>query len=322
MNKIKSITFDTVAPDRYDERWAADRHDTWSVTGYLVGLDVVVVGSNILANPRCSYMFAGKNSYNTPLWESLEEVSGLELLDTSLAENMMMMFAFTRASELNGIGDWDVSNVKSFAGMFQGNSNCGDVKIQHLDVGSWDTGACENMSHMFYGCSRVSNFPVDNWDVSKVKTFSHMFADCYGLKSIDISSWETLSAESFDAIFNDCRSLTTIDVGGLFTSKCIQFSQMFEACSSLDTIVGLDSFDVSNASVFAFSEMFHGCRSLKEIDLSSWQATPDNAARMFKNCSSLRFIDVSGLDLSNADTYEMFDGCDNSTEIIKQELGK
>ena len=310
MSEIQSITFSRNAPKNYDECWNANLSDTKDIKGYLIGNDVVIVGKHIYANKRCSYMFASYNTYKEPLWSSLISINGLALLDTSYVENMKMMFAFNKLTELNGIENWDVSNVKTFAGMFQGNDNAGDIKIKYLDVGKWNTSSAENMSHMFYGCGLMEHIPIKNWDVSNVKTFSHMFADCYNLKTIDFSKWETSSVESFDGFLNDCHSLTVIDVSSFDTKTCKQFSQMFESCTNLEYIIGLENWDVSNANHYAFSETFHCCYKLKELNIGNWIVAPDNTARMFKNCYSLKQINISGFDMSNnLHSEEMFANC-------------
>lgn len=310
MSEITSISFCKNAPSSYDECWNADLLDAGTIKGYRYGTEVIVAGDYIYTSPRCSYMFAAYNTYGDPLWSSLTSIEGLDFLNVSCAESMKMMFAFCKLTELVGIENWDVSNVKTFAGMFQGNSNAGDVRLKYVDVSRWNTSSAENMSHVFYGCAQMEYIPVENWDVSNVKTFSHMFADCYGLKYIDFSRWQTTSVESFDALLNDCRSLVVVDVSGLDTHTCKQFSQMFEYCLSLERIIGLETWDVSNASCYAFSETFHGCSSLIYINIGSWSATPDNTARMFKGCSKLTRVDITGIDMSNV-IYktEMFDGC-------------
>jgi surface protein len=311
MSEIKSITFSRIHPSHYDECWNANLSNTEDIKGYLIDSNVVISGEYIYANPRCSYMFAAHNNYGEPLWSNLVEINGLEILDTSYAENMTMMFAFNQLTELDGISQWDVSNVKKFSGMFQGHDYAGDIKLKYLDVGKWDTSSAEDMSHIFYGCALMEYIPVENWDVSNVKTFSHMFADCHSLKNIDFSNWNTSSVESFDGFLNDCHSLVTIDVTSFNTATCKQFSQMFESCTKLEYIIGLETWDVSNASHYAFSETFHCCYKLKEVNIGDWVVSPDNTARMFKNCYSLSEIDIAGFDMTaNAHMNEMFMNCD------------
>lgn len=335
-SKITSITFSRTAPSSYDESWNANLADTSAIKGYRKGTKVYIVGKHIYANTRSSGMFAGYNRYGQAFWSGLKEINGLELLNTSYVDDMDTMFAYGQFTELPGIenwdvssvtdmkmmfayctqltsldvANWDVSSVEEFSGMFQGNSNAGDMKLQTLDVSRWDTSSAEDMSHVFYGCSKLTEIAVDNWDVSKVTTFSHMFADCYALQNLNLTKWETLSVKSFDAFLNDCRSLTEIDVSGLDTKTCTQFSQMFEACTNLEKIIGLETWDVSNASNYAFSETFHCCTNLKEANISKWKAAPDNTARMFKSCKSLETIDLTGLNMKDIETTtEMFAGC-------------
>lgn len=343
MSTIQSVTFSRIAPTSYDEVWNANVADTNDIRGYRVGNRVIIVGDHIYANKRCSQMFAAFDNYGSPMWSSLTEINGLDLLDTSYATNMKRMFSGCRVSSLPGIetwnvssvtnmtmmfekcvdlvtldiGGWDVSNVVSFSGMFQGNNHVGDMKLQSIDVSRWNTQSAKEMNHMFYGCGLLTYIPVENFAVSGVTTFSHMFADCFSLQSLDVSKWETLSVQSFDAFLNDCRSLVSIDVSGLDTVTCIQFSQMFEACSNLTHIYGLETWDVSNASNYAFSETFHGCRNLRELNIGSWITAPDNTARMVKGCYALTYIDMSGFDMSNNQhVTEMFMDCMNLTEVV------
>lgn len=311
MSEIQTITFTREAPSDYDEKWSASKTEADCLMGYRLGKQVFVVGKQIHSSWRCNYMFAGHDNYDEPLWSSLQSIEGLGLIDTSAAKEMKCMFAYTQLEYLDGIENWNVSNVRDFSGMFQGHSNSGDSLFRELKVASWDTGRARSMSHMFYGCAQLISIPIDNWDVSNVTNFSHMFADCYGLQGLNLSNWQTDSVVSFDAFLNDCHSIRVIDVSALNTSTCEQFSQMFEACIGLEEIVGINEWDVSKASYYAFSETFHCCYSLQSLDLSNWKATPDNTARMFKNCKSLTYLNISGLDLSGAITIEMYDGCEN-----------
>lgn len=317
MSEIRSITFTRTAPQDFDESWSANLSGTSDITGYRAGRDVIIAGDVIYANPYSARMFAGHNDYGDPLWSNLVSVNGLDLIDTSLVVDMEQMFAFYNPDAVDGIGGWDVSNVHSFSGMFQGNDHVGDVNLAYLDIGDWDTSSAESMSHMFYGCAKMEYIPTEHWNVSNVESFSHMFADCNSLRSVDFSNWNTESAKSFDGFLNDCHALKSVDVSNFQTDNCIQFSQMFEYCVNLEYIHGLENWNVSNASYYAFSETFHGCKRLKEINISSWMAKPDNVARMFKDCHSLSYIDLSGFDMSNCRySDEVFAGCSDEITIV------
>lgn len=343
MSSITKIIFTDIAPKYYDEKWYANEKKTEDIMGYRVGTEVYIVGDKIYFNPYSKYMFASCNSNDDPLWSNLQQVEGLDFVDTSKVKSTSLMFyknlnikeldlnkwdmsnvestSFMFAGCLNlerlYIDKWDVSKVKDFSAMFQGTSHKGDMQLKYLDVSKWNTSSAENMGHVFYGCANLEYIDVSNWNVRKVTNFSHMFSDCFKLRELDLSKWETLSVVNFDAFLNDCRSLTVIDVSNLRTKTCIQFSQMFEACINLEKIIGIENWDVSNASNYAFSETFHCCYKLKELNLRSWNTKKaDNYARMFAECRSLTELDLSNFSYSNLKfVTEMFKGCINLKTI-------
>ena len=345
MRNITDITFTRTAPETYDEKWSANLADTDEIAGYRVGTSVFIVGDQIYFNESCGMMFCVENHYGDKCWENLREVNGLELVDTSIVTSMYLMFCggssftdlnvgnwdvsnvtdmrymFAKCTSLESLNveNWDVGNVRDFSEMFSSlTQNTGAMNLKNIEIGSWDTSSAVYMSAMFYGCGKITSLDVGNWDVSNVVDFNHMFADCYKLADIDISNWNTLNVRSFDALFNDCHGLTTIDVSNLETSMCMQFSQMFESCINLTNIVGLENWDVSNASYYAFSEMFHNCPKLTELNISTWNTSnADNMARMFKGCYGLKELDLSGFDIGKVETMaEMFDNCAWNLNVI------
>lgn len=332
--EITSVTFTTEKPKEYDEKWIAGEEDSKEIMGYRMGTDVFIVGEKIYLHPRSAYMF-----YNEA-YPNLQQINGLELIDTSQCENMRAMFQGYKG-QIEGISNWDVSSVKYMEFMFEGctelisldianwdvrsvrkmsamfqssGSHSADMKLENLDLSKWNTESLEEMSHMFYGCAKLKELDLAHWNVSKVRDFSHLFADCYSLESIRMDNWDTPVAASFDAMFNDCHSLTTLDISMLNTSNACMFSQMFEACTSLEIIIGIEDMDVSSADYYAFSETFHQCKSLQSLDLSKWDVSKaDNMARMFAYCKNLQEVNVTGWDISSVRT--MLEMCYGSPNI-------
>ena len=332
--QITSVTFTREIPTEYDEKWSVQVDAGDSIKGYRKGTDVFIVGEKIYVNARAAYMFYKE------MYPNLVEIHGLELLDMSQCTNMRAMFQGFKG-QIEGIAEWDVSKVKDTTFMFEGctelltldianwdvssvrrmsamfqssGSHTADMKLEKLDLSKWNTASLEEFSHMFYGCAQLKELDLANWDVSKVRDFSHLFADCYSLETIKMDNWDTKVAASFDAMFNDCRALTTLDISMLNTSNACMFSQMFEACYNLKTIIGIEDMDVSNADYYAFSEMFHVCKSLENLDLSKWNTTKaDNMARMFAGCKSLKEVNVTGWDIGSVET--MMEMCKDSPSI-------
>ena len=106
-----------------------------------------------------------------------------------------------------------------------------------------------------------------------------MFADCVSLQTMPVDNWNVSKLQSLDATFNDCDALTTINVSKWNTGNVREFSQIFDGCDNLAEIVGLENWNTSNGRVF--DETFNACKSLKVLDLSSFNT--QNVTPGFKN---------------------------------------
>jgi surface protein len=88
----------------------------------------------------------------------------------------------------------------------------------------------------------------------------------------------------------------------------------FQDCASLEIIDCSKIVPTGN-----ISNMFHGCSSLKSLDLSSWasqSSTFTNVNGLFRYCGELKTLNLSGWDLSHLTAiYDWFDG-NNSLENV------
>ena len=83
----------------------------------------------------------------------------------------------------------------------------------------------------------------------------------------------------------------------LDTSKVTDMSNMFKGCESLKEL-DLSSFDTSK--VADMSGMFEACKSLKELDLSSFDTSKVTSMRcLFYGCESLKKLDLSNFNTKN-----------------------
>ena len=136
------------------------------------------------------------------------DLSTSDTPDLSDVENMDNMFrdaVSLDASESN-IGDWDVSNVTSMSGMFQGVVNF------NQDIGDWDTGNVTDMSSMF--ANAFSEGPasfdqdISSWNVSNVETTRNMFAGA-GSFNQDLGRWDVSNVGDMFSMFNETNLSTT-----------------------------------------------------------------------------------------------------------------
>ncbi len=90
---------------------------------------------------------------------------------------------------------------------------------------------------------------------------------------------------------------------------------MFKDCDQLTEISGLENLNTSE--VVDMCEMFYGCSSLKELDLSGFKtANVSNMYQMFYNCNSLTSLDVSSFNTEKVESmYKMFYNCNSLTSL-------
>ena len=110
---------------------------------------------------------------------------------------------------------------------------------------------------------------------------------------------------------------------GLATLSGINFtnmSGMFWKCPNLKGVNGFKYLNTTN--VKDMSEMFDGCESLEEIDLSNLPANfntskVEDMYYMFSDCKALTTLDLSGFNTVKLETtYDMFNNCINLETIF------
>ena len=75
---------------------------------------------------------------------------------------------------------------------------------------------------------------------------------------------------------------------------------------------------ITNDEINNMSDMFHGCQSLEDVDLSELNTSKvTNMSGMFSNCYNLKNLDLSNFDTSNVtDMSSMFQNSESLTNVI------
>ena len=137
-------------------------------------------------------------------------------------------------------------------------ANC--VKLTKINgMNEWDTSNVTNMDSMFYKCSSLTALDLSNFDTSNVTNMNHMFGNCSSLTSLNLSSFDTSNVTSMDSMFFCCENLTELDLSGFDTSNVTTMMAMFSLCKNL-TSLNMNNCDVSN--VTNTINILNGCSSL------------------------------------------------------------
>lgn len=158
---------------------------------------------------------------------SLEEITGLEHLNTGRVKNMSSMFSYCTA-------------------------------LSALDLSSFDTTRVENMSSMFFGCSALTHLDLSSFNTARVRYMCSMFQGCSSLKALDLSSFSVRAVENMNSMFSDCTALTQLDLSYFYPKNVDNMAEMFFNCRELTTIYCKATWECR------YSEgMFEDCRKLR-----------------------------------------------------------
>lgn len=325
-------------PDEYGKPW-----DMLKVK------KVVFEPSFAYARPKSTanwFYYTGNPGPQMPL----EEIVGIEYLNTSSVTDMSWMFCQCYKLTSLDLSTFDTSNVTNMAGMFQ---DC--TGLISLNVSSFDFSKVENMtalfdnccklttielnnnvntsnvkfmSQLFGRCSSLTSLDVSHFNTSNVTDMSYMFQGCSSLEKIDVSGFDTRKVERMMGMFAGCEKLKSIDVSHFNTDKVEYISQMFDGCSSL-TNIDVSHFNTEN--VYWMQQLFSGCSSLKSLDISHFNTSKvQRMDYLFKDCSGLTSLDVSSFDTRNISVprykddkewddvwgmCSMFEGCTGLTSL-------
>ena len=259
---------------------------------------VVFAPSFAEARPTtCAYWFGS--------CKKLENIEGIEFLNTENVKDMRGMFYECICLENLDLSKFDTKKVTNMRNMFY---NC--QKLKNLDLSSFETAMVTNMESMFYNCILLNTLKLTNkFNTQKVEDMCSMFNSCKELKTINLSGFDTQNVEDMSYMFNFCKSLESLDLSNFNTLKVTLMDNMFNQCLQL-TSLDLSNFDTPK--VTDMSNMFFYCTGLKTIDISNFNTqSVKNMDSMFGYCTNLATIYVGENFVTTNARYSdnMFDNC-------------
>ena len=152
-------------------------------------------------------------------------------------------FNFTNLEEIKGLENLNTSEVTTMSYMF---FYC--KKLSQLVLSNFNTENVKDMSYMFTGCSSLTSLDLSNFKTENVQNMSGMFSGCSSLISLDLSNFNTENVKDMGYMFAFCGSLQTIYCNDTWTSA--ESMQMFLFCEKLKGAVPYDAskIDVSMAN--------------------------------------------------------------------------
>nr|WP_315092088.1 BspA family leucine-rich repeat surface protein [uncultured Alloprevotella sp.] len=245
---------------------------------------------------------------------NLEEIKGLENLNTSEVTTMSSMFFLCKKLSQLDLSNFNTEKVENMHEMFLGCSS-----LTSLDLSSFNTEKVQYMGRMFTGCSSLTSLDLSSFNTEKVQYMHGMFWSCSSLTSLNLSSFNTEKVQEMSRMFSDCQRLTSLDLSNFNTENVQNMMAMFYASLSL-TSLDLSSFNTENVKYMGY--MFGMCSSLTSLDLSNFNTEKvQDMSKMFVNCESLRTIYCNNT-WTSAESMQMFLFCEKLKGAVPYDASK
>lgn len=220
-SEIKSIIFmDSYTPDGTEtDSWDASAGGNGSVKGYIKGTTVIIAGNGYGAHneEEDGIIFANANSANAFAgFSGLESITNFAMLETE-NDPVIPNINFNKTGPVT-----DVS------GMF-----AGDVKLQSIDLSSFDTSAVTDFSHMFDGCAALTDLDLSGFDTSAAIDISYMFKGCASLDELDVTGFNTENVADMSGLFENLKALEELDLSSFKTDSDVLMADIFTGCDAL-----------------------------------------------------------------------------------------
>jgi len=159
-----------------------------------------------------------------------------------------MSFAFLSVRETpENMGDWNVSNVTNFTGIFATGDDSTTITGINGNLERWDVGHATTMDYMFYAAYHF-NQAIGDWNVSSVTNMKYMF---YGACDFNqsLSRWDVSNVTDMQYMFAATHSFNQpLNVWNV--SNVTNMSGMFIGAKTFNQ--PLDQWDVSHVRDFSF----------------------------------------------------------------------
>jgi surface protein len=220
---------------------------------------------------------------------NLQEIDGLDKLDTSNVTSMSAMFELcNRLENFEGLKDWDVSNVTDMSMMFQftGIENTASLS-------KWNVSNVKTFFATFANCESLANISsLANWDVGNAEMFGALFGGCVQLENIEpLSSWNTSRAENIDDLLSFTAVQNLEPLRNWEVKNVHGMHEVFNNCKALEDATALGNWNAENITLI--EDIFSDCVNLKKVDLSSFNTrSVFNGIHgwVFANCRQLQSI--------------------------------
>lgn len=182
-----------------------------------------------LYNTKGGKLIAKQDSSHLFEYTYIDKIDVNNLDVSNVTDGSYMFYGCANSTEID-VSKWDTSKIIYFDKMF---SNCKAISI--LEINDWNMISGHSLADMF-AYSGIIDIDLSKWNTSNINNLSNLFFNCTRLKQIDLHTWDTKAVSTCHWLFRSCASLEFINIEGWNTSNVHNMDRMFGECPKLTTI--------------------------------------------------------------------------------------
>lgn len=255
---------------------------------------------------------------------NFEEIKKIDIVGKVIAPvNSSKLFSsntsdsLNKLTEITGLNNLDTSQANDMSYMFSG---CKSLK--HFELKNWNTSQVTNMSYMFLSLWSLEKLDVSNFDTRKVTDMTSMFAESESLTSLNLSNFDTRQVTKMISMFSSMTKLKSLDLSNFDTKLVNDMSWMFRFTDELRSIKLGEYFNFRTDASFPTpeGEMYTGKWIKSDLTTSAYNATEfmekygtdeltsgEYIAETIKPISLALSIDIKTNDGNNSDDIHIGD---------------
>ncbi len=236
-----------------------------------------------VSTPAPKFVMNANSAYFFHRFKALTEIEGIEDFDASNVQSMAYFWGFSPKQNIT-MPEWDYSSLINTRYMFD------QVAAETIDLSKVDFSQDTSMAYMFYYAENLSELIwPDVIDASCLETMASMFRGC-SLARVDLTPFEnTDGLMNMRYTFAYCPNLqkviSSMNLEAIQVDSPAGMCYTFYYCSSNAGLLDLTEFDVSTLRTLAYT--FYRCEA-STLDLSTWNTENVTSMNyMFYQCYNL-----------------------------------
>ena len=221
-----------------------------------------------VSTPAPKFVLNANSAYFFHRFQTLTEIEGIDDFDTSNVENMSYFFSFSPKTSITMPATWNYDKVLNTRYMFN------ECKAETVDVSNMNFENDTSMTYMFGNMLNLTQIIwPDEVNAYNLESMASMFRGC-ALSLIDLTMFkETSGLLTIRYMFAGCENLAKVkanlDLSALNTGTS-GIGYCFNICSENAGTLDLTEFDVSTAPTLSYC--FYGTRA-SILDISTWDTS-------------------------------------------------